>query len=113
CNPAAQGDAFAKGNHFGDVNAALERLGMAPIDWLPSAGWDAGRDLVTAQRMGAFVDRTRELHQIYLERLSDIEQVVEELGPIRGILDRPPLAFLDAVRPLEALLAHARDAIGR
>lgn len=113
CNPAAQGDAFAKGNHFGDVNDALERLGMEPIDWLPSVGWDAGRDLVTAQRMGAFVDRTRELHKIYLERLSDIEQIIEELGPIRGIMDRPALDFLEAVRPLEELFAQVRGAVQR
>jgi len=42
CNPAAMGDAFCSGNHFGDVNMRLEALGMKPIDWLPAKGWDAG-----------------------------------------------------------------------
>jgi hypothetical protein len=35
CNPAAMGDAFCNGDHFGAINQALAGLSIAPIDWLP------------------------------------------------------------------------------
>lgn len=53
CTPAAQGDVFCKGNHFADVNAALQAVGGTPIDWLPSAGCDT-----SAAQAGGESERT-------------------------------------------------------
>ncbi|MEM9075007.1 MAG: ADP-ribosyltransferase domain-containing protein [Myxococcota bacterium] len=107
CNPAAMGDAFCKGNHFGDINDALETLSMSAVDWLPKKGWDAdaGAD---AQRMGDFISETMELHKTYLERLQDVEEILEELVPITGVMDRPLPKYGDAVKPLIALLKNLK-----
>ena len=102
-NPAAQGDIFCNGNHFGDVNAALKALGAPEIDWLPSKGWNklsatpqAAPD-DTAARMGAFIANTMELHKLYLERLASVkDEGLAELPAITGVFDSPLLAFRDA-----------------
>jgi hypothetical protein len=107
CNPAAQGDIFCNGNHFADVNAALRSLGMDEVDWLPGAGWDQGRPPheAAAERMGAFIATTMELHKMYLERLQSVkDEVKEELPAIVGVLDTPLMSFTDAVVPVVKLL---------
>jgi len=113
CNPAAMGDAFCKGEkHFGVINDELEKLEMKPIDWLPSVGWNSGSD-AEATRMGDFIATTMELHKTYLERLQDVEEILEELRPIAGIAKTPVLGFQDAVKPLQKLfkgLKHAATA---
>ena len=99
CNPAAMGDAFCKGNHFKDLNDALEDLKMKPVDWLPKQGWDAKAGK-TAEKMGDFIATTMELHKTYLERLQDVEEILEELLPITGVLDRKLPKYGDAIKPL-------------
>jgi uracil DNA glycosylase len=112
-NPAAQGDIFCDGDHFGTVNAALASLGAGEIDWLPSKGWNkpaaaggapgAGDDL--AERMGAFIASTMELHQLYLERLASVKDEGLVLPAITGVFDTPMMDFRDAVAPAAGLLS--------
>ncbi|HEY7309344.1 MAG TPA: ADP-ribosyltransferase domain-containing protein [Gemmataceae bacterium] len=107
CNPAAQGDIFCNGNHFADVNAALRSLGMDEVDWLPSTGWNQSQPQHedVAERMGAFIATTMELHKMYLERLQSVkDEVKEELPAIVGVLDTPLMSFADAVAPIARLL---------
>ncbi|MFD8411500.1 ADP-ribosyltransferase domain-containing protein [Streptomyces sp. NPDC059650] len=109
-NPAAQGDVFCEGDHFAMVNEALASLGAAPIDWLPSKGWnqvaadDTGADGGVAERMGAFIASTMELHQLYLERLSSVKDEGLVLPAITGVFDTPLMEFQDAVSPVAKLL---------
>jgi secreted protein with Ig-like and vWFA domain/uracil DNA glycosylase len=111
CNPAAQGDIFCDGDHFGRVNAALRGIGSSEIDWLPSVGWNAGSaaasaggaggDADDAARMGAFIAKTQEMHKFYLERLQEVlAEAGVPLPPLLGVLASPLLAFPDAVGPL-------------
>ncbi|MGF1428251.1 ADP-ribosyltransferase domain-containing protein [Kitasatospora sp. LaBMicrA B282] len=110
-NPAAQGDVFCDGDHFGLLNAALGAVGAEEVDWLPSRGWNAGpaggdgaRSEV-AERMGAFITSTMELHQLYLERLASVKDEGLELPAITGVFDTPLLGFRDAVAPVGELLS--------
>ncbi|WFB05887.1 uracil-DNA glycosylase [Streptomyces sp. LX-29] len=110
-NPAAQGDVFCEGDHFGMVNEALASLGADEIDWLPSKGWnkvatESGRtngDI--ADRMGAFIASTMELHQLYLERLASVKDEGLVLPAITGVFDTPLMEFRDAVTPVAELLS--------
>ncbi|MGW4808793.1 ADP-ribosyltransferase domain-containing protein [Kitasatospora sp. NPDC004272] len=117
-NPAAQGDVFCDGEHFARVNAALEGLGADPVDWLPSAGWQAaaaaeGRtDEETASRMGAFIASTMEQHQLYLERLASVKDEGLELPPVTGLFDLERLGFREAVEPVAALLRGLERHVG-
>jgi uracil DNA glycosylase len=115
-NPAAQGDIFCDGNHFAAVNAALKGLGYAEIDWLPSKGWDklaataaggvASEPDDTAERMGAFINTTMELHKLYLERLQSVkDEGLAELPGITGVFDTPLMDFREAVSPVAKILA--------
>ncbi|MFD6277607.1 ADP-ribosyltransferase domain-containing protein [Streptomyces sp. NPDC060209] len=110
-NPAAQGDIFCEGEHFGTVNAALASLGADEIDWLPSKGWNTaeegpdGANGDVAQRMGAFMAATMELHQLYLDRLAGVKDEGLVLPAITGVFDTPLLDFRDAVGPVVSLLA--------
>ncbi|WP_218028390.1 ADP-ribosyltransferase domain-containing protein [Nocardia yamanashiensis] len=110
-NPAAQGDIFCDGDHFGTVNKALTMLGADEIDWLPSAGWNQvvtktdGAEDDTAERMGAFIASTMELHQLYLERLASVKDEGLVLPAITGLFDTPLLDFRDAVAPVAKLLS--------
>ncbi|WP_395297532.1 ADP-ribosyltransferase domain-containing protein [Kitasatospora hibisci] len=110
-NPAAQGDVFCDGDHFGAVNAALASLGADEIDWLPSTGWNEraaenGRaDADTAERMGAFITSTMELHQLYLDRLASVKDEGLVLPAITGVFDTPVMDFRDAVGPVAELLS--------
>ncbi|MFD0346144.1 hypothetical protein ACFQ0M_08810 [Kitasatospora aburaviensis] len=110
-NPAAQGDIFCDGDHFGTVNAALASLGADGIDWLPSTGWneraaEEGRaDGDTAERMGAFIASTMELHQLYLDRLASVKDEGLVLPEITGVFDTPMMDFRDAVGPVAELLS--------
>ncbi len=110
CNPAAQGDIFCDGDHFALVNDALAAVGAEPVDWLPSAGWDQrageadGAGGGVAERMGAFITSTMELHQLYLERLSSVKDEGLVLPGITGVFDTPLLDFRDAVGPVAGLL---------
>ncbi len=106
CNPAAQGDIFCRGNHFGDVNNTLQRLGMEPVDWLPSVGWDkeARVEAEVAQRMGDFVDKTRELHQFYLERLQSVKDEGRVLPAITGLMETPLVSFDEAMGSVKGLM---------
>ncbi|MEV4441958.1 ADP-ribosyltransferase domain-containing protein [Streptomyces sp. NPDC049577] len=111
CNPAAQGDIFCDGEHFGTVNAALASLGAEEIDWLPSKGWNeaaaeaGGADGGIAERMGAFIASTMELHQLYLERLASVKDEGLVLPAITGVFDTPLMDFRDAVGPVAELLS--------
>ncbi|MER5933544.1 ADP-ribosyltransferase domain-containing protein [Streptomyces sp. NPDC002054] len=111
-NPAAQGDIFCEGDHFSMVNAALASLSADEIDWLPSKGWKAspteggGADRDgTAERMGAFIASTMELHQLYLERLASVKDEGLVLPAITGVFDTPLWDFRDAVSPVADLLS--------
>ncbi|MET9604851.1 ADP-ribosyltransferase domain-containing protein [Streptomyces sp. NPDC006512] len=111
-NPAAQGDVFCEGDHFRMVNAALASLGADEIDWLPSKGWnqqsaEAGGTNAggTADRMGAFIASTMELHQLYLERLSSVKDEGLVLPAITGVFDTPLMEFKEAVAPVAELLS--------
>ncbi|MEU0008672.1 ADP-ribosyltransferase domain-containing protein [Streptomyces sp. NPDC006314] len=110
-NPAAQGDIFCDGDHFGMVNAALASLGADEIDWLPSTGWNTstaepeGADGDVADRMGAFIASTMELHQLYLDRLSSVKDEGLLLPAITGVFDTPLMDFREAVAPVAALLS--------
>lgn len=103
CNPAAMGDAFCNTDHFGQVNRALQELQIEPVDWLPSRGWNqsTSHDQAEQQRLGAFIDRTRELHKLYLERLQGVaEEQLVELSAIQGIMPLPAPSLSDAMSPL-------------
>ncbi|NXY98622.1 uracil-DNA glycosylase [Streptomyces sp. BR123] len=110
-NPAAQGDVFCEGDHFAVVNEALASLGGDGIDWLPSKGWNraaadaGGADGGVAERMGAFIASTMELHQLYLERLSSVKDEGLDLPAITGVFDTPLMEFQDAVAPVAELLS--------
>ncbi|GAA2404757.1 hypothetical protein GCM10010191_10610 [Actinomadura vinacea] len=109
-NPAAQGDIFCEGDHFNMVNAALASLGADEIDWLPSKGWNelaaqADSDPGTAERMGAFIASTMELHQLYLERLASVKDEGLVLPAITGVFDTPLMDFREAVAPVAELLS--------
>ncbi|MEV3987498.1 ADP-ribosyltransferase domain-containing protein [Streptomyces sp. NPDC049837] len=110
-NPAAQGDIFCDGDHFGVVNEALASLGADEIDWLPSKGWNElgaqgdGADGDVAERMGAFIASTMELHQLYLERLASVKDEGLSLPAITGVFDTPLMDFRDAVSPVAGLLS--------
>lgn len=109
-NPAAQGDIFCDGEHFATVNAALASLGADEVDWLPSVGWNApsaqggGADDGVAERMGAFIASTMELHQLYLDRLAGVKDEGLVLPAITGVFDAPPTGFREAVSPVAELL---------
>ncbi|RKT19356.1 uracil-DNA glycosylase [Streptomyces sp. 1114.5] len=109
-NPAAQGDIFCDGEHFGTVNAALASLGAEEVDWLPSAGWNAqpveggGAEGGVAERMGAFIASTMELHQLYLDRLASVKDEGLVLPAITGVFDTPLMGFREAVAPVAELL---------
>ncbi|MEV5238932.1 ADP-ribosyltransferase domain-containing protein [Streptomyces cinnamoneus] len=110
-NPAAQGDVFCEGDHFAVVNDALASLGTEGIDWLPSKGWNkaaaetGGADGDVAERMGAFIASTMELHQLYLERLASVKDEGLELPAITGVFDTELMDFRDAVGPVAKLLS--------
>ncbi|GCD92724.1 ADP-ribosyltransferase domain-containing protein [Embleya hyalina] len=110
-NPAAQGDIFCDNDHFAMVNDALASLGAPAIDWLPSQGWNnpsvgaGGANAGTAERMGAFIASTMELHQLYLERLAGVKDEGLELPPITGVFDTALMDFRDAVTPVAELLS--------
>ncbi|MFC5752839.1 ADP-ribosyltransferase domain-containing protein [Actinomadura rugatobispora] len=109
-NPAAQGDIFCEGDHFRLVNAALASVGADEVDWLPSTGWNeaaaqgGGSDAGTADRMGAFIASTMELHQLYLERLASVKDEGLVLPAIAGVFDTPLMDFREAVAPVAGLL---------
>ncbi|CAM5512903.1 ADP-ribosyltransferase domain-containing protein [Streptomyces tanashiensis] len=112
-NPAAQGDVFCEGDHFAQVNDALAAVGAEPVDWLPRKGWDqdtsggAGSgDGGVAERMGAFIASTMELHQLYLERLTSVKDEGLVLPPITGVFDLPVMDFRKAVEPVTRVLAN-------
>ncbi|APE20042.1 MULTISPECIES: ADP-ribosyltransferase domain-containing protein [Streptomyces] len=112
-NPAAQGDIFCEGDHFAQVNDALAAVGAEPVDWLPSKGWDrkaagpGGADRGdVAERMGAFIASTMELHQLYLERLTSVKDEGLVLPAVTGVFDTPLMDFRKAVEPVSHVLAR-------
>ncbi|MFJ7965460.1 ADP-ribosyltransferase domain-containing protein [Streptomyces sp. NPDC096324] len=118
-NPAAQGDIFCEGDHFTQVNDALASLGADAIDWLPSKGWNgtavgAGdADGGVAARMGAFIESTMSLHQLYLDRLTSVKDEGLVLPAITGVFDTPLMDFQDAVAPVSAALSGLAGHIRR
>ncbi|MFZ4298967.1 ADP-ribosyltransferase domain-containing protein [Streptomyces cinereoruber] len=119
-NPAAQGDVFCEGDHFARVNDALAAVGAEPVDWLPAKGWDreaAGAGGAegggVAERMGAFIATTRELHQLYLERLTSVKDEGLVLPPITGVFDTPLMDFRKAVEPVAGVLRNLDGYIER
>ncbi|GAB7048089.1 ADP-ribosyltransferase domain-containing protein [Catenuloplanes indicus] len=102
-NPAAQGDIFCDNEHFAAVNAALESLRLDPVDWLPSTGWNASLGSQDADRMGAFITSTMELHQLYLERLASVKDEGLALPAITGVAGTPMMDFLSATAPIAAV----------
>ncbi len=117
-NPAAQGDIFCDGDHFGAVNAALASFGADPVDWLPSTGWNTlaaetgGADGEVAERMGAFIASTMELHQLYLGRLAGVKDEGLVLPAITGVFDTPLMDFRTAVGPVAELLSGLDRHVG-
>ncbi|MEU7297374.1 ADP-ribosyltransferase domain-containing protein [Streptomyces exfoliatus] len=112
-NPAAQGDIFCEGDHFAQVNDALASVGAEPIDWLPRKGWDqettgggGPEGGGVAERMGAFIASTMELHQLYLERLTSVKDEGLVLPPITGVFDTPLMEFRKAVEPVSRVLVN-------
>ncbi|MFF3314747.1 ADP-ribosyltransferase domain-containing protein [Streptomyces sp. NPDC003035] len=113
-NPAAQGDVFCEGDHFAQVNDALAAVGAEPVDWLPRKGWDRGtagggggaEGGGVAERMGAFIATTMELHQLYLERLTSVKDEGLALPPLTGVFDTPLMDFRKAVEPVAQVLAR-------
>ncbi|MFD9246496.1 ADP-ribosyltransferase domain-containing protein [Streptomyces sp. NPDC059556] len=114
-NPAAQGDIFCDGDHFAQVNDALAAVGAEPVDWLPSKGWDRrpsgaggaeGEGGDVAERMGAFIASTMELHQLYLERLTSVKDEGLVLPAVTGVFDTPLMDFRKAVEPVSQVLAR-------
>ncbi|MET9699960.1 macro domain-containing protein [Streptomyces sp. NPDC006529] len=109
-NPAAQGDLFCEGDHFTLVNEALASLGCDGIDWLPSSGWNAGAaggggaDGGVAARMGAFIESTMNLHQLYLERLTSVKDEGLVLPSITGVFATPLMDFQEALAPVAQVL---------
>ncbi|MBT8224888.1 MAG: hypothetical protein KJO75_05210 [Dactylosporangium sp.] len=93
------------------MNAALAALGADEIDWLPSSGWDTlaaqrgGTTADTADRMGAFIASTMELHQLYLERLASVKDEGLALPAITGVFDTPLMDFRQAIAPAARLLS--------
>ncbi|MEU8840563.1 ADP-ribosyltransferase domain-containing protein [Streptomyces roseus] len=122
-NPAAQGDVFCEGDHFAMVNEALASLGCDGIDWLPSKGWNegaaagaggaGGADGGVAARMGAFIESTMNLHQLYLERLSSVKDEGLVLPAITGVFATPLMGFQDAVAPVTETLSGLAGHIDR
>ncbi|MDH6540008.1 ADP-ribosyltransferase domain-containing protein [Streptomyces sp. SPB4] len=115
-NPAAQGDIFCEGDHFALVNEALASLGSDVIDWLPSKGWNEGKDGgdgAVAARMGAFIESTMNLHQLYLERLTSVKDEGLVLPSITGVFDTPLMDFQDAVAPVAKTLSGLAGHIER
>ncbi|MFB8406737.1 ADP-ribosyltransferase domain-containing protein [Streptomyces sp. NPDC055912] len=112
-NPAAQGDIFCDGDHFAQVNDALAAVGAEPVDWLPSKGWDrrpsgagGAESGDVAERMGAFIASTMELHQLYLERLTSVKDEGLVLPAVTGVFDTPLMDFRKAVEPVSRVLAR-------
>ncbi len=104
CNPAAQGDMFCNKDHFGEINAALSSLSMKPVDWLPVQGGDLGAGQDEHKRLGDFIESTRELHKLYLERLQGVgDEQLEELEAITGLATLSVPTLPAAVEPLLAL----------
>lgn len=115
-NPAAQGDIFCEGDHFAQVNDALAALGADGVDWLPSKGWNetvAGADGGVAAHMGAFIESTMNLHQLYLERLTSVKDEGLALPAITGVFDTPLMDFQDAVAPVGTALSGLAGHITR
>ncbi|MEV6250131.1 ADP-ribosyltransferase domain-containing protein [Streptomyces sp. NPDC051742] len=119
-NPAAQGDIFCEGDHFAQVNDALASVGAEPIDWLPRKGWDQAttggggpEGGGVAERMGAFIASTMELHQLYLERLTSVKDEGLVLPPITGVFDTPLMEFRKAVEPVSRVLVNLDRHIDR
>ncbi|MGW7100046.1 ADP-ribosyltransferase domain-containing protein [Streptomyces sp. NPDC054838] len=115
-NPAAQGDIFCEGDHFAMVNEALASLGADGIDWLPSKGWNEGAGGANggvAARMGAFIESTMNLHQLYLERLTSVKDEGLVLPAITGVFDTPLMDFQDAVAPVAETLSGLAGHIDR
>ncbi|MFJ5876632.1 ADP-ribosyltransferase domain-containing protein [Streptomyces sp. NPDC093088] len=119
-NPAAQGDAFCEGDHFSRVNDALAAVGAEPVDWLPGKGWDREAEGAggpegggVAERMGAFIASTMELHQLYLERLTSVKDEGLVLPPITGVFDTPLMDFPRAVEPVSRVLRNLEAHIER
>jgi uracil DNA glycosylase len=110
-NPAARGELFCDGDHFTQINAALEEVGAEKIDWLPSKGWDQtstagkGTDPDTAGRMGAFITSTMELHKLYLERLASVKDEGLVLPAITGVFDTPLMDIREAIGPVTKVLS--------
>jgi len=106
CNPAATGEVFCDGDPLGAINGALAALGMDAVRWLPAKGWSArdGHESQEAERLGGFIEKTRELHKLYLERLQGVgDEKLDELAPIPGVLELPPPTLAEAMAPLIAL----------
>jgi len=108
-NPAAHKDAFCnEPNVFKRINEALQKFKLDPIDWLPSAGWQASLPASssagpsTAAEMGSFIAETQDLHKMYMERLRDgLDISGDELPDITGISELALVALKVACRELK------------
>ena len=110
-NPAAQGDIFCEGEHFATVNAALTSLGAGRDRLVAQQGVEHGRGGArgegdgVADRMGAFIASTMELHKLYLDRLESVKDEGLVLPAITGVFDTPLIDFQRGRRPVAYLLS--------
>lgn len=94
-NPAAQGDLFCDGDVFGDLNAALKELSLAPVDWLPVESEQKHVDT----KMSKFISDTSDMHRVFTERLAGVQdEKQDEKSPIW--LNQKVVSFDVAVEPL-------------
>lgn len=122
-NPAAMGDKFCDSpNVFKRMNEALKKLKLDEIDWLPSVGWEkalgkrAGSSSSSsgiAKEMGDFIAETKELHQMYLDRLKDgLDKRHDGLPDIIGIAEQPLVPLASACEKLR-LASAAKLSVGK
>lgn len=101
-NPAAMADAFCDApNVFEHINKALVKMGLDTIDWLPSEGWEKKAGDGEAEKMGAFIAETQDLHKMYLDRLKDgLDDRKDDLEDIVGIASKPLQTLVRACKEL-------------
>jgi len=113
-NPAASGYGqvdFCDRDNFGMINDALEDLGLSPIDWFPTEGWEGALGCSEdAERLGGFIQETEDLLKTYLERIGGVaEEAMKQLAPITGISEVKLCDFRTATSSLKGVVGGPFD----